>query len=319
MPFISFTPHIHTHRANRQIPKNNVTLLTTPAYPYPYMVEANWVVPNDVYLIHVVCIGGGQGGGIDVRYNVRGTAYGGGGGGFAWRTNLRVTPGQSIPYILGGGGGAKGASNASDPLGNPGGITQFDYSNPDPSRRIRAYGGGTSIYGAGNINGGAWEGQGGGNGGSGGAPSQGGGGGGGTGGPFGDGGYAAWAYNVAGGNGTGGGAGGGGSRASMQQNDYQYQGGYGGGTDIWNTGTINGLGAAGYVSGGNVDIGTDGQNVGNGYGRGGYGRVTPYNGNYYYYSSSGSQGCIGIFYNRYYPHFITQYYSTIIPNQNLYK
>ena len=282
-------------------------MLSGPAYPYGYWVEVNWVVPNDVYLIHVVCIGGGQGGGISVQYNVRGTAYGGGGGGFAWRTNLRVTPGQSIPVTVGAGGNAKGASNASDPIGNPGGTTQFDYSNPDPARRIRAYGGGTNWWGASGAIGGEWEGQGGGNGGSGGGPSQGGGGGGGAGGPFGNGGWAAWTNTVAGGSGTGGGAGGGGSRVAMVQNDYQYQGGYGGGTDIWNTGLINGLGGAGYVSGGNADIGTDGQNVGGGsiHGRGGYGRVTPYQGNYYYYGSPGSNGCIGIFYNRYYPLFIT--------------
>ena len=58
----------------------------------------SWVVPADVYDVHVVCIGGG-GGGYDGWANPSG-----GGGGLGWKNNIPVTPGETIQVQVGQGG-----------------------------------------------------------------------------------------------------------------------------------------------------------------------------------------------------------------------
>lgn len=60
-----------------------------------------WIVPNGVYSIGAVCIGGG-GGGAASGTNA---ASGGSGGSLTWVNNIPVTPGESLTVVVGGGGG----------------------------------------------------------------------------------------------------------------------------------------------------------------------------------------------------------------------
>lgn len=81
--------------------------------------SGNWTVPANVYAIHVEIVGGGGGGGFG---SGTGSGSGGGGGGYdeGW---FAVTPGQSIPYVVGA-GGAGAASSATD--GTTGGTTTWN-------------------------------------------------------------------------------------------------------------------------------------------------------------------------------------------------
>ena len=81
--------------------------------------SGNWVVPDGVFTIHVLGIGGGQGGGWR---NLSTTGTGGNGGEFYQRT-LSVTPGQLIPYTIGVGGAGGGEGISND--GFPGTATVF--------------------------------------------------------------------------------------------------------------------------------------------------------------------------------------------------
>lgn len=92
---------------------------TDPTVSYPPGTEGNFVVPAGVNVI-VVSFGGGGGGGAsaggstantDVYPGLNGAGGGGGGGSAATIQNLliAVTPGQSIPYVVGQ-GGAGGAA-----------------------------------------------------------------------------------------------------------------------------------------------------------------------------------------------------------------
>ncbi len=72
---------------------DSVTLITS----------GNWTVPTGVTSIDVQCWGGGGGGG---SRSSSGSGGGGGGGAYAAVTSIAVTPGASIPYIIGSGGAA---------------------------------------------------------------------------------------------------------------------------------------------------------------------------------------------------------------------
>ena len=61
----------------------------------------SWVVPNGVYSICAVCIGGGGGGAASTA--VTGVS-GGGGGSLTWGNNIPVTPGETLTIIVGAGG-----------------------------------------------------------------------------------------------------------------------------------------------------------------------------------------------------------------------
>ena len=57
----------------------------------------NWVCPENITSVSVVCVGGGGGG---MYYNTSTSWYqfamnGGGGGGLGWKNNISVTPGNS--------------------------------------------------------------------------------------------------------------------------------------------------------------------------------------------------------------------------------
>lgn len=147
----------------------------------------SWTVPAGVTSVSVVAVGGGGGGA---------SGNGGGGGGLGWKNAIPVTPGQSIPVVVGAGG-----SNNTN-----GGVSYFGSAS-----LVAGFGG--VAGGAGGI----FVGDGGGNGGAGGTPSGlfyegGAGGAGGYTGNGGRGGYNA-TTGLAGQDGTGGGGGGGGAFA----------------------------------------------------------------------------------------------------------
>lgn len=83
--------------------------------------SGSWQVPAGVRKIDFLMVGGGGG---------SGSRGGGGAGAFYEATNVRVSPGSSIPYTIGT-GGAPGSSTAA---GGNGGSTTFD--------GVTAYGGG---------------------------------------------------------------------------------------------------------------------------------------------------------------------------------
>lgn len=61
-----------------------------------------WVCPNDVFTVSVVCVGGGGGG--DAGDDLIGVGGGGGGGALAYRNNIEVVAGQTYTIIVGSGG-----------------------------------------------------------------------------------------------------------------------------------------------------------------------------------------------------------------------
>ena len=62
----------------------------------------NWTVPADCISATIECIGGGGGG--ESAAGIRGN--GGGGGAYSKKNTLSLTPGASVAYNVGGGGGS---------------------------------------------------------------------------------------------------------------------------------------------------------------------------------------------------------------------
>lgn len=62
----------------------------------------NWICPDGVTSVSVVCIGGGGGG--DAGSDIIGVGGGGGGGALAYRNNITVVPGQTYTIVVGSGG-----------------------------------------------------------------------------------------------------------------------------------------------------------------------------------------------------------------------
>lgn len=162
-----------------------------------------WTVPAGVTSVCVVCVGGGGGGGGTSSVDGAG---GGGGGGLGYKNNISVTPGASVPLVVGAGGTSS----------QTGGTSYF--SSPSVVEGRGGTGGTTASSGTGG-GGGGYTGDGGGNGGQGGNGTSAdsnndnvgeGGGGGGAGGYSGNGGNG-WSTSTASQNGNGGGGGGGGS------------------------------------------------------------------------------------------------------------
>lgn len=219
----------------------------------------SWTVPAGVTSVSVVCVGGGGGGGSSGD-----GAGGGGGGGLGYKNNISVTPGASIPLVV----GAAGAS------GGAGGTSYF--SSPSIVQGIGGSAGASVSSGTGGA-GGSYTGDGGGSGGNGGngtgADSNNdnvgeGGGGGGAGGYSGNGGNG-WSTSTASQNGSGGGAGGGGGSDGG--------GGGGGGVGILGQGTSGtggGYNSPSYSnggSGGENGTASGPQTSGNGFNGGAYG------------------------------------------------
>jgi hypothetical protein len=198
----------------------------------------DWVVPDGVTSISVVCVGGGGGGGAGYSA-VSISGGGGGGGGLSYRNNISVTPGETLTVIVGSGG-----TSAIRSAGGNGGTSGLQRSG---SYLVHATGGsGGSYTGTFNVFGAAGQGgtslnanYSGGNGGIGGGGGTLGGGGGGAGGYSGHGGSGG--YNNGAGttfgavSGTGGG-GGGGTAINLGTNVSS-----GGGVDVLGQG-VNGAG-----------------------------------------------------------------------------
>lgn len=86
---IPFSSLLLSSRTNALAPGH--MLYTTPGV-------YNTVVPNDLYEISALCIGGGASGGQIVG---DGTQNSGSGGGLRWRNNIRVVPGQTLKITVG--------------------------------------------------------------------------------------------------------------------------------------------------------------------------------------------------------------------------
>ena len=84
-----------------------------------------WIVPDKVYSVSVLCIGGGSAG--IGNYGASTVVYSGGGGGFGYKNNIPVTPGQTITVVVGRGGTAADTSNStgSGTYGAAGGDSYF--------------------------------------------------------------------------------------------------------------------------------------------------------------------------------------------------
>ncbi|MBL4674076.1 MAG: hypothetical protein JKX81_17585 [Arenicella sp.] len=97
-----------------------------------YTSNATWVAPSNISSALVIVIGAGRGGSggrgnVSPANNSVGhvSGGGGGGGGFAQELITAITPGQSIPVIIGSGGlGAQYGLSANSTGGN-GGVSSF--------------------------------------------------------------------------------------------------------------------------------------------------------------------------------------------------
>ncbi len=211
-----------------------------------------WVVPDDVYSVCAVAVGGGAGGGgAYTTYD-----YGGDGGSLSWANKIAVTPGETIVVTVGNGGsrgysfarpGSGGTSSVSIGgtivLKASGGARYADSANDDRIAHGGGLGGTGGLGGGGGAGGYSGAGGGGGTQSSGSAGSGGGGGGGGSASGYGGGGWAG-----AGGGGVGllgeGSSGAGGSGGGSTKG-YGGSGGSGGnnGTDNSKTTSNDGHGA----------------------------------------------------------------------------
>lgn len=107
----------------------------------------SWTVPDDVFSVCAVCIGGGGGGaGGDGR-------SGGGGGGLGWKNSIPVVPGQDYLVVVGNGANRRSGSGDSYFISNT---------------IVKGGGGGTPTFTNPGGAAGTWTGDGGYNGGSGG-------------------------------------------------------------------------------------------------------------------------------------------------------
>lgn len=198
----------------------------------------SWTVPNGVYSVSVVCVGGGG----TVRFN-----RGAGGGGLGYKNNIQTYPGQEITIVVGAGGDSA----------NPGGDSYFNSLSI-----VSGKGGGGNTSQA---IGGSFTGDGGGNGGGSamGAASTAGAG---AGGYSGDGGNAGSSSEFAANGSGGGGAGGDYSAAAGGRGDC------GGGVGVNGQGT-NGVATGGGGGGGSGGTAGGGWSSGAGglYGGGGGG------------------------------------------------
>jgi hypothetical protein len=150
--------------------------------------SGTFTVPDNVYSLGVVCVGGG-GSGYSIDNLGIGIGGGGGGGGLGWKM-LSVFPGQRLLYSVGRGGGGTAQANISFPGGD---TTVTDLFRTVLVAGYGGQGGGNATGGAG----GSYVGGGGGNGGNGGGGNSDysalGAGGGGAGGYSGNGGNGAYA------------------------------------------------------------------------------------------------------------------------------
>jgi len=222
---------------------------TTGQATYTTPGSYTFTVPNNVYYVNVLCVGGGGSG----AYNI-GKRGGGAGGGLGWKNFIPVIPGQQIPVVVGNGGaGVSGV--VTGVAGNNGGDSYF----MDTST-VAGFGGGGGTSTGLVAQGGSYVGDGGGNGGNGGIDTT-----------------TQNEGQGAGGGGAGGYTGTGGTGGNSQGNQSppaqptngQGGGGAGGGA-TWGTFNGNGNAQSAGAGGGGVGI----------YGKGPDGVATPTTSNY---------------------------------------
>lgn len=98
----------------------DLIVLDVPApQPQVFTTNTTFIVPSGYTKIDVFAVGGGGGGGGDA--NPQGNSGGGGFGGDVVYTTITVTPGQSIPVVIGAGGAGGGYTGS----GGRGGTTTF--------------------------------------------------------------------------------------------------------------------------------------------------------------------------------------------------
>ena len=245
----------------------------------------DWVVPEKVTSVCILCVGGGEGGGV---------RYGGDGGSLSYINDVPVTPGETLQVRAGFYG--EGANTTSSAAGTNG---EDSYVSRSGTYIAHAYGGpaaGSSVVSAVAYGGGS---------GSSGAYIQGtygavynGGGGGGAGGYSGAGGNGSYTTGMPG---TGGGGGGGASWTTVGNNattaySYGRRGSAGGGVGIYGEGE-SGAGGSLNVSGNGGSGGSiaatyyHGGDYGGG-GAGGFSRAGGITGSYV--GGNGAQGAVRI-------------------------
>ena len=103
-------------------PNELFALTATPAGQQEFTTPGadTFTVPDGVFSVCVVCIGGG-GGGVSYSSGAH-SMHGGGGGGLGYKNDIAVTPGQVITVQVGA-GGAQGTYSSS---GSAGGDSYFD-------------------------------------------------------------------------------------------------------------------------------------------------------------------------------------------------
>jgi len=122
-----------------------VTILTQ----ITYTTSGNYIVPDDVTSIQVEAWGGGGGGGY-ARSNNSASGGGGGGGAYTKITGIVVTPGTSIPYIVGAGGNG---GTTGGTAGTNGSSTTFNSSSVIANGGMAGVGSSTNGNGAGGAGG----------------------------------------------------------------------------------------------------------------------------------------------------------------------
>jgi hypothetical protein len=232
---------------------NSTTGQTTFTVPGTY----SFTVPNNVYMVHAMCVGGGGSGASSI-----GKSGGGAGGGLGWKNNIAVNPGQQFTVVVGAGGAGFSTYTA--------GINGTDSYFISPSTVAGLGGMGGTASGA-VATGGSYVGDGGGTGGNGGISTS-----------------TANEGQGSGGGGAGGYTGNGGTGGNGQGNQTPGAaptagsgGGGGGGGATW--GTVNGNGNAQSAGAGGGGVGLLGQ------GANGTATATPTN----YTASTGGGGGSG--------------------------
>jgi hypothetical protein len=126
---------------------------------YNSLGSHTFTVPEDIFFVHVVAVGGGGGGSLDHD------GCGGAGAGLGWRNDIAVTPGQNITLVVGGGGdreSTSGGNTSQNSYNGANGATSWFSS----TSVVSGEGGEGGKYGGGgHATYGSFTGQGGGNGG----------------------------------------------------------------------------------------------------------------------------------------------------------
>lgn len=129
--------------ASGQLSRTNLQA-TAQSQMQVFVSNGTFVVPEGVTRLTVSMCGGGGGGGGARTSSTNHGAGGGGGAGFHLRANVNVTPGESIPVVI----GAAGAGGLTQSYGSAGGTSTF-------GTYLTATGGGGGQWDTAALNGGS--------------------------------------------------------------------------------------------------------------------------------------------------------------------